>query len=170
MLQVPIPLPGLLMRLSSFFCSSVLRRYYTVQKLSDLFDIKVSSEPTGFTIICSELPRAKAWIEITNMSPFHIIVHEIEADFYLPDRVAKLVKICSVGIKAKATERIFIETDLTAKQVEYIRKHKRCQTAALKIQSLISCRLSSLEITDREIALKNIQFVNCAGPWRRLAN
>lgn len=159
---IPIPVPGLLIRLSSYLCSSVLRRFYGKQELSDLLKIKVCSEPAGFTIICSGLPRASAWIEIHNQSPFHVTLHEFEADFFLPDRVAKFVKICNKDIKAKAMERLFVEIDLTGKQVDYVRRHKRCQTASLKINSLLSCRLSSFEITGREISLENIQFVDCS--------
>jgi hypothetical protein len=157
----PIPFPGMVVRLSSYLFSSVLRRHYTKAKLSGLLEIKVSNVPAGLTVICSELPSATAWIEITNLSPFHVTIHEVEADFYLPDRVAKFVKICNTNIRHGATERLFMETDLTGKQVNYIRKHKQVQTAGLKINGLVSCKLSSFEIIDRTITVNNIEFRYC---------
>jgi len=159
---LPIPFPGVLIRLSSYLFSSVLRRHYTKEKLSDLLDIKVSNVPAGLTIICSELPSATAWIEFTNLSPFHVTIHEIEADFYLPDRVAKLVKICNTNIPHGATEQLFLETDLTGKQVDYIRKHKQVQTAGLRINGLVSCKLSSFKIIDRTMPVNNIEFRYCS--------
>lgn len=164
---IPIPFPGLLIKLTNYLFSSIFRRYYTQQKLSDLLEINVSSEPASFTVTCSELPRASVWIEINNLSPFLVAVQELEAEFYLSGRVAKFVRILNIDIKAQASERLFIETDLTGMQVEYIRKHKRCQTAALKVNCLASCRLSSFVITDREVSLKNIQFVDCGDSWGR---
>lgn len=158
---IPIPFPGLLVRLSSYLSSSVLRKHYTKTKLSDLLEIKVSNEPAGLTLSCSELPRASAWIEITNRSPFYVTIHEIEADLYLPGRVAKFVKICHSKIRHGATEKLFMETDLTAKQVKYITKHKQVQTAELRVDGLFSCKLSSFEIVDRTITVDNIDFRYC---------
>ncbi len=136
-----------------------MRKYYTREKLAELVQVKISSEP--ITINCLELPDASAWIEITNLTPFHITVHELEADFYLPERVVKFVKICNLDISPSKNETLFIQTDLTVKQVEYIRKHKDFKTPLLKIKAMLSCTLSTFEINDREISLKNIEFINC---------
>jgi len=79
----------------------------------------------------------------------------------MPERVVKFVEICDLDIKAKSTDRVFSETDLNGKQVAYIRKHMGCQTTMLKIRGLLSCRLSSLKISDREISVKDVHFVDC---------
>lgn len=159
---MPIPLfPGLIIRFTSYLFGSVMRRYYTRQKLSELVEVKVSSEPSGITVNCSELPDASAWIEMTNLSPFHVTVYEFEAEFYLPERAAKFIKICNMDIGPSANERLFIQTDLTVKQLEYIKKNKGVDTPWLKIKAMLSCRLSSFEINDREIAIEDIEFMNC---------
>ena len=158
---IPIPLPGLIIRFTSYLFGSVMKRYYTRQKLSELVEVKVSSEPFGIAVNCSELPDASAWIEITNLSPFHVTVHEFEADFYLPERAVKFVKICNVDISPSDNERLFVQTDLTVKQIEYIKRHKGVETPLLKIKAMLSCRLSTFEINDREITTKNIEFMNC---------
>ena len=159
---MPIPLfPGLMIRFTSYLFGSGMRKYYTKQKLSELVVVKVSKEPSGITVNCSELPDASAWIEITNLTPFHITIYEFEADFYLPERAAKFIKICNVDIDPSANERLFVQTDLTVKQLEYIKRHKGVETPRLKIQAMFSCKLSSFEINDREITAENIEFVNC---------
>lgn len=95
------------------------------------------------------MPVASAWIEITNLSPFHVTVHEFEADFYLPERAVKFIKICNVDIDPSDNERLFVQTDLTVKQT--IKRHKDVETPWLKIKVMLSCRLSTFEINDREI-------------------
>lgn len=158
---IPIPFPGFIIRVSSFLFSSVLRRFYTRQKLSELVDIQVCHDPSGITINCSELPDISAWIEISNSSPFHITVHEFEAGVYLTERVANLVKICNVDVAPSGTERLFVQSDLTAKQIDYIRRHKYVETPKLKVNAMFSCRLSTFEINDREITTHNLDFINC---------
>lgn len=160
-LGIPIPFPGLIIRFSSYLFGSVISKFYTKQKLTDLVEIKVCSEPSGITVSCSELPDISVWLEITNLSPFHVIIHEVDADFYLSDRVAKFVKICNKDIGPSGEDRLFIQTDLTVKQVEYIIKHKNVDAPSLKINMMLSCRLSSFEINDRVITTNNIEYKNC---------
>lgn len=157
----PIAFPGLLIRFSSYLFSSVLRKHYTKEKLSNLLEIKVGNKSAGLTITCSELPSATARIEITNLSPFHVTINEIEADLCLPGRTAKFVKICNKNIRHDASEHLLMETDLTVRQVNYIKEHKQVEVAELKVNGLFSCRLSSFEITDRTIPVSNIEFRYC---------
>jgi|GEM_PF-4376063 len=164
---MPIMFPGLIIRGSSYVFGSALSKFYTKEKLSDLVEIKVSSEAPGITVNCSDLPDISVWLEITNSSPFNLNINEIEANFYLPDRVTSFVKTCNMDIDNKKEERLFIRTDLNEKQVTYIKKHKSVETPRLKINAMLSCRLSSFEINDREITTKNIEFIKCDDSWRK---
>lgn len=158
---IPIPLPGLLIRFSSYLFASALRKHYTAEKLANMIDIKISGEPSGITINCAELPDIEAWVTFLNTSPFHITVHEFEVTLYLPQRVANLLKISSRDIAPSAEERLFVQTDLTMKQLEYIKKHKDVHDPVVKIRAMLSCRLSSFEIYPRDIPVGQIQFVGC---------
>jgi len=53
---IPIPLPGLIIRFVSYLFGSVMRKYYTREKLAELVQVKIGSEP--ITINCLELPDA----------------------------------------------------------------------------------------------------------------
>ena len=157
--------PGLIIRASSYVFGSVLGKFYTKEKLADLVEIKVSSEPSGIIVNCSDLSDLSVWLEIVNSSPFNIHIEEIEGDFYFPDRVAGFVKICKMDIAHKEVGRLFIRTDLNEKQAAYIKKHKSDETPLLKINALLSCRISSFEIKDREITTQNIDFIECDDSW-----
>lgn len=96
-----IMFPGLIIRASSYVFGSALSKFYTKEKLSDMLEIKVCSEPSGITVNCSDLSDISMWLEITNSSPFNISIHEIEVDFHFPDRVTSLLKVCNMDIDHK---------------------------------------------------------------------
>ena len=156
---IPIPLPGMLIRFSSYLFTSALRKYYPTEKLAAMIEIKLSREPSGITINCAELPDIEVWISFKNNSPFHVTVHEFEAEFYLPHRVVNLLKICNRDIGPAAEERLFVQTDLTMKQLEYIKKHKNLHDPGLKINAMLSCRLSTFEIYQREAPAEQMTFI-----------
>jgi len=159
--------PGLIIRVSSYVFGSTISKFYTKEKLSNLVEIKISSQSSGITVNCSELPNIDVCLEITNLLPLNITIHEIEADFYFPGRVTHFVKICNMDIDHKKEKRLFLQTDLNKNQVTYIKKHKGDETPRLKINAMLSCSLSSFEINDREITTNNIEFKNCNYSWRR---
>jgi hypothetical protein len=156
-----IPFPGLIIRATSSFFSSIMRKYYTRQKLASMVEINVSSDHSGMTVNCSELPYASAWIDITNLTPFHVIVHEIDVEFYMSGRVVGAVKTYEQNICPSCEERLFIRTDLNGKQVDYIKRHKSFDMPRLNIKMKLSCKISPFEIIDRDISIKNIEFINC---------
>ena len=81
----------------------------------------------------------------------YLSIHEIEAEFYLLDRITDFVKICKMEIGNKDEGRLFVRTDLNDKQVTYIKKNKNVETPKLKINAMLSCRISSFDINDREV-------------------
>lgn len=156
-----IPFPGLIIRSTSYFFGFIMRKYYTKQKLVSMVETKISSDHSGMTVNCSELPYVSVWIEITNLTPFHVIVHEIDAEFYMSVHVAEAVKTYEKDIGPSCEERLFIRTDLNVNQVNYIKRHKSFDMPRLNINMKLSCKLSPFEIIDRDISIKNIEFINC---------
>jgi len=145
----------------SYLFRSTMKKYYPRQKLSSLVKVEVNSDNSGVTVNCSELPYADASIIVSNLSPFHITVHDIEAELYLSGRVARFVKICNVDVSPSGKEILLLQTDLTVKQVDYIKKNKNADNPKLKIKMLLNCNLSSFEINNREISVKSINFLDC---------
>ena len=156
-----IPFPGLIIRATSSVFSSIMKKYYTKQKLASMVEIKIRSDHSRMTVNCSELPYAKAWIDITNLTPFHVIVHEVNAEFYMSGRVVGAIKTYEKDICPSCEERLFIRTDLNGKQVDYIKRHKKIDIPRLNINMKLSCKLSPFEIIDRDLSIKNIEFINC---------
>lgn len=161
---IPIPVPGMLINLLSYLFASALRKYYTPEKLAAMVELNVSRAPSAITINCSELPDIGVWLEFKNTSPFRVTVHEFEVELYLPERVCKLLKISNRDIARSAEERLFVQTDLTMKQLEYIKKHTHIHDPLLKVNAMLECRLSSFEIIQREIHAPHITFTDCDIP------
>jgi hypothetical protein len=161
MFGIAVPMPGMIIRFSSYFFSSALRKYYTPKKLAQMVEIKLVHKPSGITINCSELPDIEVWLSFKNTSPFHITVHEFEAELYLPIRVASLLKISNRDIAPSAEEQFFVQADLTEKQLDYIKKHRGIPDPMLKINAMLACRLSSFEISQREIPAQQINYIDC---------
>ena len=53
-----------------------------------MIDVTIGSENDGIVVNCSELPDARAWLEITNLSPFTLKLTGIEAVLWWVGRVA----------------------------------------------------------------------------------
>jgi len=156
-----VPFAGTIIRVMSYAFGFIMKRYYTNKKLSSMVKVKISSEHSGITINCSELPDARAWLEITNLSPFPITIHGVEAELYLSGRVARFISLNNEEISPSDEGRIFIQTDLTGRQAEHVKKNKETDTPRLNIKMFLSCKLSRFEISGREIYAKNIEFINC---------
>ena len=161
MLGIAIPMPGMIIRFSSYFFSSALRKRYTPKKLAQMVEIRLDHEPSAITINCSELPDIEVRLSFKNTSPFHVTVHEFEVELYLQNRVASLLKISNRDIAPSAEEQFFVQTDLTEKQLDYINKHTDTPDPVLKVNAMLACRLSSFEISQREIPAQHIHFIDC---------
>jgi len=124
--------------------------------------IDISSENEGITVNCSELPEARVWLEVTNLSPFPIEIEGIEARLFWVSGVGRFISISRHSIKHAAHERVFLETDLTGKQAEHIKQTNRLDHPRLSVKFYMSCRLSCF-VKQREIQTKNYRLLNCGG-------
>jgi LEA14-like dessication related protein len=156
-----VPFAGTMIRVMSYLFGFIMKKYYTKQKLSSMVKVNISSEHSGITVNCAELPDARAWLQITNLSPFPITVHGIEAELYLSGRVARFVSLSNEEIEPSSEGRLFIQTDLTGRQADHVKRNKGIDNPRLNIKMFLSCRLSKFEIDAREITTKNIEFMNC---------
>lgn len=156
-----IPFSGTIIRALSKVFGFVMKKYYTKQKLSSMVKVNISSEHSGITVNCSELPDARAWIEVTNLSPFHVTIHGIEAELYLSGRVARFVNLFNQEVPPSNQEQVFIQTDLNGRQADHIKRNMGVDNPRLNIKMFLSCNLRKFEIDGREITTKNIEFMNC---------
>jgi len=156
-----IPFSGTIIRALSKVFGFVMKKYYTKQKLSSMVKVNIGSEHSGIIVNCSELPDARAWIDVTNLSPFPVTIHGIEAELYLSGRIARFVNLFNQEVPPSNQERVFIQTGLNGRQAEHIKNNKGIENPRINIKMFLTCDLRAFEIDDREITTKNIEFINC---------
>jgi len=133
-----VPFSGTITRVMSYIFGFIMKKYYTKQKLASMVKINVSSEHSGITVNCSELPDARAWLEVTNLSPFPVTILGIEAELYLSGRVARFISLCNEEISPSDEGRVFIQTDLNGRQAEHVKRNKGVDNPRLNIKMFLS--------------------------------
>lgn len=140
-----------------------LRWYYSPAKIAEKIKIRVCSEGDGITLWGGELPYAQAWLEITNLSPFPIRFDRIYGNFWYGTRLAPFFLLKQHLVGSAQEIRVYIVSDLTRSQAEYIRKNSGKMEAKLTLGALGECKVNSFEL-DREIRTNNVRLNNFNAP------
>lgn len=152
--------------LSDFFVKLIaqalpflVRRYYTPEKIAEKIRIRISSDGDGIALWGGELPRAKAWLEITNLSPFAIRFDRIYGNFWYGTQLAQFVLLKQQSVDSTQDIRVYIEAELTPSHAEYIRKNQGKMNAKLEIGALGVCKVNQFELF-RTVQTGNVQLHN----------
>lgn len=152
---------GMIMRALSHVVPSVLRWYYTEQRLAKRIRITVSGEHEGLVVNCANIPDARVWFEVTNQSPFPIEIRALSADLMWGGRVARFISIKRTELAAHSIEQVLVETTLTHEQAEKIRVFDAKQDPRLSVHVEMHCRLRHFALFGREIQTRNYERMNC---------
>jgi len=139
---------------------SIFRWVYSHEKLVGLIDITINSENDGIVINCSELPDARAWIEVTNLSPFKLKLVGMEAVLYWVGRVAEFQSLQRIEILPHTKQKLLIESSLNELQVAHIRKNRALDNPRLYIKLYFESSIRDIE-KQRDMQTKNIRLLNC---------
>lgn len=66
----------------------LLRWYYKPEKIAAKIKVRISSDGDGIVFWGGEMPRAQAWLQITNLSPFPIRFDRIYGYFWYGTQLA----------------------------------------------------------------------------------
>jgi hypothetical protein len=58
-----------------------IRWYYTPEKLADRVKVRVCEDRDGLSYWGGELPQARAWVRVTNLTPFPLLIDRIYGNF-----------------------------------------------------------------------------------------
>ncbi len=150
------------LKLASKLLPTLFRRIYTYEKMLGLIEVTISSENDGLVVNCAELPDARAWLEITNLSPFTLKLVGIEAILYWVGRAAEFRSMQRMEIKAHTKERIFIETSINELQSRHISKNNELDKPRLYVSLYLESSLRSIN-KQRDIQTSNFRLLNCHG-------
>lgn len=139
---------------------SIFRWIYSHEKLVGLIDVTINSENDGVVINCSELPDARAWIEVTNLAPFKLKLVGVEAILYWVGRVAEFQSLQRIDVLPHTKLKLLIESSLNELQAAYIRKNHALDNPRLHIKLYFESSIRDIE-KQRDMQTTNIKLLNC---------
>lgn len=148
-----------LLKILSFLLPTIFRKIYTHEKLSNLIEITVSSENDGIVVNCMDLPDARAWIEITNLSQFTLKLVGIEATLNWVGKVAEFKSLQRVELKPHSKSRIMIETSLSGMQAGHIKSKNLMDTPRLYVSAYFESSIREIN-KQRDISTSNVRLLN----------
>lgn len=137
----------------------LLRWRYTPEKIAEKIKVRISSEGSGIELWGGELPFAQAWIEITNLSPFPIRFDRIYGHFWYGTRLAPFAHLQEQQVGAAEEIRVYVVSDLTLPQAEYIKRNLGKMEAKLSFGALGECSVNRFEL-QRDIRTNNANLNN----------
>ena len=134
--------------------------YYKPDKLAKKIKIQVRGAGDGVVFDCGELPYIRAWLEITNLSPFPIEFERLHGHFWYGTRLAPFYFLKRIKVEPAHDTEIFLEADLTRPQADYIKKNKeRHMEQKLSVSAYVVCKVNNFEI-EREVRTNNAHIQN----------
>lgn len=151
------------LKLAAHVAPWLVRYFYKVDRLHAGVKIRIVDGDAGISIDCGELPRFRAWVRITNLTPFKLTVDRVYGDLYHGAKLAEFRNLDRQVVPTASEMEFGIEADLTSEHVRFIRRNlgQRFKTY-LSVSAHMHSRLHDFEIVGREVHTKNIDLVNCA--------
>ncbi|UQG59636.1 hypothetical protein MIH18_18240 [Marinobacter sp. M3C] len=149
-----------LIKVLSKLLPSLFRLIYSNEKMLGMVDVTISSENEGLVVNCADLPDARVWLEITNLSPFTLKLTGIEAVLLWVGRAAEFRSLHCLNIKPHSKEKILIETSINELQARHIREKNQLDKPRLSVHAFFESSIRPLS-KQREIQTSNFRLLNC---------
>ncbi len=153
-------LTNFLVKFLAWIAPFTLRKLYKPDRLAALVKLRVSAQSDGIEFWGSGLLQAKAWITISNMSPFEIELDRAFGVFSFSAQIEKFVYLQREKLRPSTETSILIETSLTKEQADTIRNLRQHNPRpGLNIQALFLCRVHDFEVR-RTLETNHHRLVN----------
>ncbi len=135
-----------------------IRWYYTQEKLADRVKIRVCEDRDGLEYWNGELPQAQAWIRVTNLTPFPIVIDRLYGSFWYGTQLAHYSVLKQHKVPASGEKDIYIEAPLTSGQAAYIEKTRKAESS-LHLGALCRCNVREFQL-ERTLKTGHARLVN----------
>lgn len=154
------PLISWALKILSKMLPFIFRWIYPSTKMLELVEVTIGSENTGLEVNCGELPQARVWLEITNLSPFELNLIGTEAILYWVSRAGEFSSMQRMAIKPHSKARLHLEASLNESQATHIKNNHSMNKPRLYVSMYFE---SSVRIINkvRDIETSNISLLNC---------
>lgn len=138
----------------------VLRRAYSEEKLANKIKIAVRSDGEGVSVWDGEHPRAIAWIELTNLTPFDIEVDRGRFRLAMGQQMTDLLLLEPRKIKHADEEVWHLEAFLCSDQLLSLRKNGLPNEAKIEVYVHLCTSFRKVDIRNRYLSTKNFEVLN----------
>ena len=141
----------------------VVRRFYKVDRLRAALKIRVVEVHQGISINCGELPQFRAWLRITNLTPFDVTFDRLYDHLFHGCQLTEFQSLERWVIPTCSEKEFMISANLAPDHVGFIRRNlgNKFETY-LNVSGFVQSRLHDFEINCREAHASNVELINCA--------
>jgi hypothetical protein len=124
-----------------------LRKLYPPDRLADFVKVRVSAQSDGIEYWGSDVPQAKAWITISNLSPFEITLDRAFGSFTYSAQIETFVYLQRHRIRPSTEVTLLLETSLTKEQAAVVRRLRdHNPRPGVTFNALFLCRVRDFEV------------------------
>ena len=158
-------LADFLFKLAAYLLPWIVRRFYRVERLIDHVKIRVQNEGDGITFNCGDLPFARVWLRITNLSPIELEFDRIYGHVYHGSQLAEFQSLDRRKVPTASEIEFLIECPLTQDHVAFLRRNRNNRfDTSLSLNAYVHSRLHDFQIKGAQVRSKNVEFINCVAP------
>lgn len=151
-----------LLRFGAWALPTVAQRFYDQEKLSSQIKIRVRGDGDGVVFNCGEMPYARVWLRITNLSPIDVEFDRIFGEISCGSKLAAFHDLNRHLIKSAAEEEVFLDLMLTADHSTFLRRNRQNHfQTTLSVSGYIYSSLHNYQLPYRELQARNVEFQNC---------
>jgi hypothetical protein len=144
-----------------FIMPFVVRWFYKPAKLDNGIKVRVRGENDGVIYNCGELPTARVWLHVTNLTPFEIEIDRIYGQLAYGCIIGEIVHLRRHVLPPAQEKEILIEVSLNEHQVLHIRRNVGKVETKLYFGAYVISKIHRLDLA-REINTNNVRCLNCA--------
>ena len=151
-------------RLLEWLAPFTLKKLYPIKRIDGLIEIRVSPTGEGIEYWGGDVPRVQAWIEIINLSPFHLKMDRAFGAFLYGSEVAEFTHLKIEKLKPAEKISFPINGTMSAGNAEFIQRlitSKNRNTPEIRFEAHILCRVHDLPIY-RRLTTTHHRMVNFA--------
>ena len=121
--------------------------------------VSISSENDGIVVNCSGLPDARAWIEITNLSPISLKLVGTEATLNWVGPVAMFISLERIELPSHSKRCMHLSAVINNAQAKHVSENHESDKVRLTIRLHFESVIRNI-LKQREICASNARLLN----------
>jgi len=124
-----------------------LRRAYTPERIGKLIKVRISAEGQGIEFWNGEIPSARAYITITNLSPFYLELDRAFGSFSYGAELGKFTYLQKEKIAPASEVSIHLEVSLSKEHISMMQRQKEhYPRVELRFNAHILCDVHNFDL------------------------